>query len=95
MAGYLSRIKDPADIKQFSLAELKELAEEMRQTIQSTVFQTGGHFASNFGTVELAIALHYVFDSPKDKLVWDVGHQAYPHKLLTGRFERFNTIRQY
>ncbi len=95
MAGFLPKIKDPSDIKQLSVVELKELAQEIRQTIQSTVFTTGGHFASNYGTVELAIALHYVFSSPKDKLVWDVGHQAYPHKLLTGRFERFNTIRQY
>jgi 1-deoxy-D-xylulose-5-phosphate synthase len=95
MAGFLPKIKDPSDIKQLSVVELKELAQEIRQTIQSTVFTTGGHFASNYGTVELAIALHYVFSSPTDKLIWDVGHQAYPHKLLTGRFDRFNTIRQY
>jgi 1-deoxy-D-xylulose-5-phosphate synthase len=92
---WLSQIKDPSDIKKLSLAQLKELAAEIRQVLHHTVSQTGGHFASNLGTVELTIALHYVFDSPKDKLVWDVGHQAYPHKLLTGRFERFNTIRQF
>lgn len=95
MAGILQSINDPADLKALSIAELKELAAEMRQFLLDTVFQTGGHLASNLGTVELAIALHYVFDSPKDKLVWDVGHQAYPHKLLTGRAARFNTIRQY
>ncbi|HEX2911234.1 MAG TPA: 1-deoxy-D-xylulose-5-phosphate synthase [Chloroflexia bacterium] len=95
MAGLLNSIKDPGDLKKLSLDQLKELADEMRRTLQETVFQTGGHFASNLGTVELAIALHYVFNSPVDKLVWDVGHQAYPHKLLTGRADRFNTIRQY
>ncbi|MEI7554236.1 1-deoxy-D-xylulose-5-phosphate synthase [Candidatus Chlorohelix sp.] len=95
MSGYLSKIKDPSDIKQFSIAELKELADELRSAIQSTVFKTGGHFASNFGAIELSIAMHYVFNSPRDKLVWDTGHQAYPHKLLTGRYDRFDTIRQY
>jgi 1-deoxy-D-xylulose-5-phosphate synthase len=95
MAGLLEGITGPADLKKLSLDELKELADEMRRVMQETVFQTGGHFASNLGTVELTIALHYVFDSPHDKLVWDVGHQAYPHKLLTGRADRFSTIRQY
>jgi len=95
MAGFLPNINDPSNIKKLSQAELKELAIEIRQAIEDTVFQTGGHFASNLGTVELAIALHYVFNSPTDKLVWDVGHQAYPHKLLTGRYDRFNTIRQF
>lgn len=95
MAGLLQKINDPVDLKDLSVAELKELAVEMRQFLLDTVFQTGGHLASNLGTVELAIALHYVFDSPRDKLVWDVGHQAYPHKLLTGRAPRFHTIRQY
>jgi 1-deoxy-D-xylulose-5-phosphate synthase len=95
MSGYLSKIKEPSDIKQFSIAELKELADELRYAIQATVFKTGGHFASNFGTIELSIAMHYVFNSPRDKLVWDTGHQAYPHKLLTGRYDRFDTIRQY
>ncbi len=95
MAGLIDSIKEPADLKKLSLDELKTLATDMRRTLQEVVFQTGGHFASNLGTVELAIALHYVFNSPVDKLVWDVGHQAYPHKLLTGRGDRFNTIRQY
>lgn len=95
MTRLLQTIKDPSDVKKLTLAELKELAAEIRQVLYDTLAQTGGHFASNLGTVELTIALHYVFDSPKDKLVWDVGHQAYPHKLLTGRFDRFDTIRQY
>jgi 1-deoxy-D-xylulose-5-phosphate synthase len=95
MARLLQQIKDPADVKKLTLPELTELAAEIRDVLAQTVSQTGGHFASNLGTVELTIALHYVFDSPKDKLVWDVGHQAYPHKLLTGRFDRFNTIRQF
>lgn len=95
MAGLLDNITGPGDLKKLSLEQLKELADEMRQTLQETVFQTGGHFASNLGTVELTIALHYVFDSPRDKIVWDVGHQAYPHKLVTGRADRFNTIRQF
>ncbi len=95
MAGLLQKINGPADVKTLNVAELKELAVEMRQVLLDTVSQTGGHLASNLGTVELTIAMHYVFNSPKDKLVWDVGHQAYPHKLLTGRFNRFNTIRQY
>ena len=95
MASLLSSITEPSDLKKLSLDELKTVASDMRQVMQETVFQTGGHFASNLGTVELAIALHYVFNSPIDKLVWDVGHQAYPHKLLTGRQDRFATIRQF
>ncbi len=95
MAGLLSSITEPGEVRKLSLEQLKELAVEMRQAIAEPVFKTGGHFASNLGTVELTIALHYVFNSPVDKLVWDVGHQAYPHKLLTGRYDRFNTIRQY
>jgi 1-deoxy-D-xylulose-5-phosphate synthase len=95
MSGLLSKIKDPADVKKLSMSEMQALAVEMRDVISDTLFKTGGHFASNLGTIEMTIAMHYVFNSPKDKLVWDVGHQAYPHKLLTGRYDRFNTIRQY
>src|SRR5215213_1234331 len=95
MGGLLKSIKEPGDLKKLNVDQLKQVADDIRATMQETVFQTGGHFASNLGTVELAIALHYVFNSPVDKLVWDVGHQAYPHKLLTGRGERFNSIRQY
>ena len=90
----LAQIQSPADLKGRSIAELNQLAAEVRQELISTVTQTGGHLGANLGTVELTIALHHVFDSPKDTLVWDVGHQAYIHKLLTGRRDRFNTIRQ-
>ncbi len=77
------------------MSELEKLASEVRQEVIETINLVGGHYASNLGTVELTVALHYVFHSPIDKIVWDVGHQAYPHKLLTGRRDRFNTIRQY
>lgn len=91
----LERINGPEDLKALSLGELERLAAEIRQTIVDVVVgQTGGHFASNLGSVELTLALHYVFSSPRDKIVWDVGHQAYPHKLVTGRRDQFPTIRQ-
>jgi 1-deoxy-D-xylulose-5-phosphate synthase len=90
----LDRIATPADLKPLSARQLTALAAEVREELIGTVTQTGGHLGASLGTVELAIALHTVFDSPKDKLVWDVGHQAYVHKLLTGRRDRFNTIRQ-
>ncbi|HEX3722457.1 MAG TPA: 1-deoxy-D-xylulose-5-phosphate synthase, partial [Nitrolancea sp.] len=91
----LERIDDPGDLKSLSVAELETVAKELRELIYDVVVrQTGGHFASNLGSVELTLALHYVFNSPRDKIVWDVGHQAYPHKILTGRRERFSTIRQ-
>jgi len=92
---YLEEIKSPQDLKRLTIPQLEVLAQEIRQTIIETVIgKTGGHFAPNLGTVELTLALHYVFDSPRDKIVWDVGHQAYPHKLVTGRRDRFHTIRQ-
>jgi 1-deoxy-D-xylulose-5-phosphate synthase len=91
----LATIKSPRDIRKFSFAELTALAEELRQTIITTVAKTGGHLAPSLGVVELTIALHYVFDTPHDKLIWDVGHQSYAHKLLTGRLDRFNSLRQY
>jgi len=91
----LSRIDSPADLKLLSGEELIELAAEIRQTIISTVSHTGGHLATNLGAVELTLALHYVFDLPRDQIVWDVSHQVYAHKLLTGRRDRFDTIRQY
>ena len=90
----LSKIKSPSDLKKLDEKQLPLLAEEVRDTIISTVSQTGGHLASNLGTVELTIALHKVFNSPNDKIVWDVGHQVYTHKLLTGRYEKFATLRQ-
>lgn len=91
---YLEQINSPSDLRALDRAVLPRVAEEMRELIIRTVASTGGHLASNLGAVELAIALHSVFDSPTDKIVWDVGHQAYPHKLLTGRRERFGTLRQ-
>jgi len=92
---YLEFIKGPSDIKSLSVAELKELARELRETIIKKVSINGGHLASNLGVIELTIALHYVFNSPVDKIIWDVGHQCYSHKLLTGRYKRFSTLRQY
>lgn len=91
---YLDRIESPADIKTLTEKELETLAEEVRAVLIDTVSQNGGHLASNLGVVELSIALHRVFDSPKDPIVWDVGHQVYTHKLLTGRYKDFSTIRQ-
>ncbi len=94
-SNLLSTIESPADIKDFSLDQLQDLAEEIRWKIIETTSKTGGHLAPSLGTVELAIALHYVFDTPKDKIIWDVGHQAYAHKLLTGRRNQFHTLRTY
>ncbi len=91
----LPTIKKPADVKKLTSEQLDELAAEIRKTLINTVSKTGGHLASNLGVVELTIALHKVFNSPHDKIVWDVGHQSYVHKLLTGRYEDFSTIRQY
>ncbi len=91
----IENIKSPADIRKLSATELKELANELREIIIGTVATNGGHLASNLGVVDLTIALHYVFNSPTDKIIWDVGHQSYAHKLLTGRFNTFSTIRQY
>jgi 1-deoxy-D-xylulose-5-phosphate synthase len=90
----LQRIHVPADLRSLSRAELKQLAGELRQDLLHHVARTGGHLSSNLGTVELTIALHYVFQTPRDRLVWDVGHQTYPHKMLTGRRERMPTLRQ-
>lgn len=81
---YLDKIKSPADVKNLNEDDLPLLAQEIREVLVDTVSQNGGHLASNLGVVELTIALHRVFDSPKDKIIWDVGHQAYTHKLLTG-----------
>ncbi len=91
----LETISSPADIKSLSIAELTTLAEEIRQLIVSVVSANGGHLAPSLGTVELAIAIHYVFDIPDDKIIWDVGHQAYAHKILTKRGEKFHTLRQH
>jgi 1-deoxy-D-xylulose-5-phosphate synthase len=91
----LSQIHQPQDLQKLKSSQLKELAAEIREEIITTVSKTGGHLASSLGTVELTIALHLTFNSPKDKLVWDVGHQAYAHKLLTGRQQAFHSLRQY
>ena len=90
----LDRIQSPADVRALSRPELKQLATEVRDYLLRNVARTGGHLSSNLGTVELTIALHHVFDTPDDRLVWDVGHQTYPHKIRTGRKERFPTLRQ-
>jgi len=91
----LDKIDSPADLKELTLRELRRLAVEIRQELVATVTANGGHLASNLGVVELTMALHRVFDSPQDKIVWDVGHQSYVHKLLTGRRQRFASLRQY
>jgi 1-deoxy-D-xylulose-5-phosphate synthase len=90
----LETITGPADLKRLPPRQLERLAEEIRQVIIDTVRRTGGHLASNLGVAELTIALHAVFDVPRDRLLWDVGHQCYPHKLLTGRREGFDRLRQ-
>ncbi len=91
----LNTINSPADLKKLSLDEMVRLAAEVRSKIIETVASTGGHLAPNLGVVELTIALHYVFNAPRDKILWDVGHQSYTHKLLTGRRDRFHTLRSY
>jgi len=90
----LESIQSPADLRRLPRAQLKGLADELRECVLTNVARTGGHLSSNLGTVELTIALHYVFSTPHDRLVWDVGHQTYPHKILTGRRERMPTLRQ-
>lgn len=93
--SWLEKINSPQDLKKLNQGELRVYADELRAFIIDTVSKTGGHFAANLGAVELAVALHYVFDTPHDKLVWDVGHQAYPHKIITGRRDEFARIRQF
>ena len=90
----LEQINYPNDIKNKTIKEKKQIAEEIRQLILNTVSKTGGHLASNLGVVELTIALHSVLNTPEDKIVWDVGHQTYVHKILTGRKEQMPTLRQ-
>ena len=90
----LDKVDNSTDLKLLELDQLAQLADELRAYLLYSVGQTGGHFGAGLGVVELTIALHYVFDTPKDKLVWDVGHQAYPHKILTGRRDQMLTMRQ-
>ena len=93
--SFLQHIKSPSDLKKLSRSQLPDLAKEIREMIVDVVSKNGGHLASSLGTVELAIALHYVFEMPKDKIVWDVGHQAYAHKILTGRRDGFQSLRRH
>src|SRR5579875_1574500 len=91
----LQRVEGPQDLHALSEQELAQLAQEVREHIIDTVGEIGGHFGANLGMCEIAVALHSLLHSPRDKILWDVGHQAYPHKILTGRGERLDTIRQY
>ncbi|MEE9400098.1 MAG: 1-deoxy-D-xylulose-5-phosphate synthase N-terminal domain-containing protein, partial [Dehalococcoidales bacterium] len=95
MPRLLDKIDNPTDLKGLTPPELKQLASEIRQELLAVISNNGGHLASNLGVVELTIALHRVFDSPRDKIIWDVGHQSYVHKLLTGRRQQFASLRQY
>lgn len=95
MGGYLEQINSPQDLQKLNMTQLEQLAAEIRQTIINTVAVNGGHLAPNLGVVELTMALHRVFQTPRDKIIWDVGHQSYVHKLLTGRREEFHTLRRY
>ena len=91
----LDRIHSPADLKALDRRDLKQVANELRECVLQSVSRTGGHLSSNLGTIELTVALHYVFDTPHDRIVWDVGHQSYPHKILTGRRKAMSTLRQF
>src|SRR5213593_3149516 len=90
----LDQIKLPADLRQLREAHLAQVAEELRAETISAVSVTGGHLGAGLGVVELTVALHWIFDTPRDRLIWDVGHQVYPHKILTGRRDRIRTLRQ-
>src|SRR6476661_8677108 len=91
----LETINEPAQLRKLARTQLTPLADELRQYLLESVSKTGGHLSSNLGTVELTIALHYVFNTPHDRIVWDVGHQTYSHKILTGRRSRMDTLRQW
>src|ERR1700732_2585529 len=95
MSDLLKRIDKPQDLHELSDEQLQALAQEVREHIIDTVGEIGGHFGANLGACEIAVALHSVLDSPRDKILWDVGHQAYPHKVLTGRRDQLHTIRKY
>jgi 1-deoxy-D-xylulose-5-phosphate synthase len=90
----LEQIQSPADLRQLDQRDLPELARQLREFVLQSVSKTGGHLSSNLGTVELTTALHYVFETPHDRIVWDVGHQSYPHKILTGRRDQMGSLRQ-
>ena len=91
---YLNQINFPYDLKKIPESKLQNVADEVRKELIEAVSVTGGHLGASLGVVELTVALHYIFDTPKDKLIWDVGHQCYPHKILTGRKDRIRTLRQ-
>src|SRR5204862_7903561 len=91
----IETINGPADLHNLNEEQLQQVAQEVRELIIDTIGEIGGHFGANLGACELAVALHSLLDSPKDKILWDVGHQAYPHKLLTGRRDQLATIRKY
>src|SRR5215210_990800 len=95
MFELLKAVDDPSQLRALERRQLGQLADELRAFVLESVSQTGGHLSSNLGTVELTIALHYVFQTPRDRIVWDVGHQSYPHKILTGRREAMRGLRQY
>ena len=90
----LDLVKTPSDLRQLEEGQLRQLADELRRETIDAVAVTGGHLGAGLGVIELTVALHYVFDTPADRLIWDVGHQAYPHKILTGRRDRIRTLRQ-
>ena len=92
--SFLKKIKSPKDLKKLSLKDLRTLNNELRNYTINTVSKTGGHLGASLGVVELTVALHYVFNTPKDKIIWDVGHQTYPHKILTGRRNKIHTLRK-
>ena len=94
MGRLIKQINFPADLRKFKKDDLKKISEELRDELIDVVSETGGHLGAGLGVVELTVALHYVFDTPKDKLVWDVSHQCYPHKIITGRRNRIKTLRK-
>src|SRR5579862_7831993 len=91
----LDSVASPSDLRQLDDEQLNQLADEIRQEIIDTIVRIGGHFAPSLGAVELTIALHRVFDAPQDQIIWDVGHQCYPHKMLTGRRDRLDTVKKF
>ena len=91
---FLNQINFPSDLKKISEKDLKVVSDELREEVIDAVSTTGGHLGASLGVVELTVALHYVFNTPQDKIIWDVGHQSYPHKILTGRKDKIRTLRQ-
>ena len=94
MTSLIKQINFPSDLRKFKKENLKRISDELREELIDVVSETGGHLGAGLGVVELTVALHYVFDTPKDKLVWDVSHQCYPHKIITGRRDKIKTLRK-